>query len=101
MQFLDETFSQASVGIRNDEINTAEMVCRFDDVVNIGGLFCKADGVCFVNVPGLVVGQLDALDVVRVICQFYLEYGGIFRLKAGFPFLFSECLSKLQNSSVH
>ena len=48
----------------NDNINTAEMICRFNYVIHIEYLIFHANGVGFKNVSGLIVGQTAAFYMV-------------------------------------
>ena len=56
----------------NDIVNTMEVVDGLYDVVYVDGIICHANGVCLKDVARLVVRQLTALYVVRVIGQVYL-----------------------------
>ena len=70
VKLLDERFGQLFTAVLDDEVNTAEVVGRFDDVVHIDGfVFQHADRVGFEDVSGLVGGQAAALDVVGVVGQ--------------------------------
>ena len=73
VKLLDKRFGQLFTAVLDDEVNTAEVVGRFDDVVHIDGfVFQHADRVGFEDVSGLVGGQAAALDVVGVVGQLHL-----------------------------
>ena len=73
MKLLDERFGQLFTAVLDDEVNTAEVVGRFDDVVHIDGfVFQHADHVGFEDVSGLVGGQAAALHVVGIVGQLHL-----------------------------
>ena len=73
VKLLDERFGQLFTAVLNDEVNAAEVVGRFDDVVHVDGfVFQNADRVGFKDVAGLVGGQAAALDVVGIVRQLHL-----------------------------
>ena len=73
VKLLDERFGQLFTAVLDDEVNTAEVVGRFDDVVHVDGfVFQHADRVGFEDVAGLVGGQAAALHVVGVVGQLHL-----------------------------
>lgn len=73
VKLLDERFGQLFTAVLDDEVNTAEVVGCFDDVVHIDGfVFQHADRVGFEDVSGLVGGQAAALDVVGIVGQLHL-----------------------------
>ena len=57
MKAFDETLGEFAVGFFNEMVYGPEMICGFDDIVNIHYPVCKTDCVCFKNVAGLIVGQ--------------------------------------------
>lgn len=73
VKLLDERFGQLFTAVLDDEVNTAEVVGRFDDVVHVDSfVFQNADRVGFKDVSRLVCGQPAALDVVGIVGQLHL-----------------------------
>ena len=61
MQPFDEGFRQWLHGIVDDRIDAAEVIGCFDNVVYIYRSVFKTDGVGFINVARLVMGQAAAI----------------------------------------
>ena len=55
-----------------DVIDATEMVCRFDDVVHPNRFIRNADGIRFIDIPGLFLCQPATLYVVGVVSKVYL-----------------------------
>ena len=73
VKLLDERFGQPFTAVLNDEVNAAEVVGRFDDVVHVDSfVFQHADRVGFEDVACLVGGQPTALHVVGIVGQLHL-----------------------------
>ena len=73
MKLLDERFGQLFTAVLNDEVNAAEVVGRFDDVVHVDWfVFQHADRIGFEDVAGLVGGQSATLEVVGIVRQLHL-----------------------------
>lgn len=67
VKFLDEFFRQSFACLINHQINTAEVIGSFNDIVHIDGAVLKADGIRFEDISGLIVGQSAPLHMVGVI----------------------------------
>ena len=73
VKFLDERFGQPFTAVLDDEVNTTEVVGRFDNVVHVDWfVFQHADRIGFEDVARLVGGQAAALHVVGVVGQLHL-----------------------------
>ena len=80
-----------AIGIVDDHINAAEMVGRFNHVIDIDSLFFNTDGIGFKNKAGLLAGKAASLDVVGIVGQVNLnpvidpagQAGLLFPLKYG------------------
>ena len=96
MQFFDQALGQSFVRPVYNEVDTTEMVRRFDDVVNINSRICDSYRVGFKDEPGLLVGQAAAFDMIGVIGQVNL---GTMIDSATDPafFLFTKLLEKRGN----
>ena len=64
MKFLNELLGQCRFCVLNNHIDTAEMICRFNHIINIENFIFHADRICFKNISGLIVSQTAAFDVV-------------------------------------
>ena len=67
VKLLDEGFAQAVGRMVDDEVDAAEVVGGFYDVVHIYRLVRDADGVGFEDVACLLMGQAAPFDVVGVV----------------------------------
>lgn len=67
MKVFDERFSELSVSIVDDVVYRTEVVCGFNNVVDVDRAVCKADGVGLENIAGLVMGQPAAFYMVGII----------------------------------
>ena len=84
----------------DDIVDAAEVVCGLNDIVHIDGLafalalvIGETDRVGLKDVPGLVVGEFAALDVVGVVRQINLR--AVVDAAAHFAlFLFAKSLQK-------
>ena len=73
MQFFNKRLGQPLLGTVDNEVDTAEMVRRFDNVVYTDAFALDADGVRFEDIARLVVRQSAAFDVVGVVGQIDLR----------------------------
>ena len=73
MNLLNHILSKPLLCVVDDEVDTTEMVHRFKDVIHVDGIGGDANGVGFIDIACLVVGQLATLDVVGVIGQINLN----------------------------
>ena len=73
MQLLNQRFGQLCPCLLNDQVDTAEVVGRLNDIVHPDRFVSNADGVRLENVPRLVVSQAATLDVVGVIGEINLD----------------------------
>ena len=72
MNLLDHILGKSLLCMIDDEINTAEVVYSFKDIIHVNSVRGDTDGVGFIDITRLVVRQFAALDVVGVIGQVYL-----------------------------
>ena len=86
VETLYHGLGKRAVGVVDDHINAAEMVGRFNHVIDIDSLFFNADGIGLKNKAGLLAGKAASLDVVGiplsmrsifVICTLYAAIGKI------------------------
>ena len=73
MQLLDKRLGQPLFGTVDNEVDTAEVVRRLDNVVYTDAFALDADGVRLEDIARLVVRQSAAFDVVGVIGQIDLR----------------------------
>ena len=73
MQLLDKRLGRSLLGTVDNEVDTTEVVRRFDNVVYANALTLDADGVRLEDVARLVVRQTTALDMIGVIGQIDLR----------------------------
>ena len=73
MEFFDEGFRQPVFGVVDDVVDAAEVVGSLYDVIYIDAVFRDADRVGLEDVPGLLVGEPVALDVVGIVGQINLS----------------------------
>ena len=91
METLYHGLRKRAIGVIDDHINAAEMVGRFNHVIDIDSLFFDADGIGLKNKAGLLAGKAASLDVVGIIGQVNLnpvidpagQTGLLFPLKHG------------------
>ena len=77
----------------DDIVDAAEVVGGLHDVIHIDAVFGDADRVGLEDIPGLLVGELAALDVVGVVGQ--VNLGAVVDAAADFTlFFFSESFEK-------
>ena len=69
MQLLDKRLGQQFLGAVDNEVDTAKMVRRLDNVVYTDAFALDADGVSLEDIARLVMRQSAALDMVGVIGQ--------------------------------
>ena len=72
MNLLNHILGKSLLSVVDNEIDTAEVVYSFKDIVYVDGIRGDTDGVGFIDITRLVVRQFAALDVVGVIGQVYL-----------------------------
>ena len=72
MNLLDHILGKSLLCMIDDEIDTAEVVYSFKDIIHVNSVRGDTDGVGFIDITRLVVRQFAALDVVGVIGQVYL-----------------------------
>ena len=58
----------------DDHINALEVIGCFDHIIYIDNTVLHANGVGFVDIPCLVVGQTAALNVIGVIGKVDLDF---------------------------
>ena len=68
-----EGFTQRLICLLNTQVYAAEVICRLQNIIHIDRFGFHADGVGLVDVPGLIVGQAAALDVVGVVGELDLH----------------------------
>ena len=64
MQLFDQSFGDGLLGIPDDHINAFEVIGRFDYIVHIDNTVPYANGIGFIDIPCLVMGQTAAFNVV-------------------------------------
>ena len=64
VQLFDESFGDGLLGIPDDYINAFEVIGCFDYIIHIDNTILHANGVGFVDIPCLVMGQTAAFNVV-------------------------------------
>ena len=69
MNLLDHILGKSLLCMIDDEIDTAEVVYSFKDIIHVNSVRGDTDGVGFIDITRLVVRQFAALDVVGVIGQ--------------------------------
>ena len=69
VQFLDKRLGQPLLGTVDNEVDTAEMVRRLDNVVYTDAFALDADGIRLEGIARLFVRQSAAFDVVGVVGQ--------------------------------
>ena len=72
MERLDKNFAQCVICLLDDKVDTAEVVCRFHDVVDIDRSGFCGNRVRFVNITRLVVCQAASLHMIGIIGKFDL-----------------------------
>ncbi len=70
----------------DDIVDAAEVVGGLHDVIHIDAVFGDADHVGLEDIPGLLVGELAALDVVGVVGQ--VNLGAVVNATADFTLFF-------------
>lgn len=77
LQLLDKSLRQRLHGAGEDHIHTEEVIARFDDVVDLDGLFVGEDAVSFVQYLNLIAGEPVAghatVAVDHVDLQVFIE----------------------------
>ena len=66
VDFLDKGFRESVFGVVNDVVDTAEVVSGLHNVIHVDTVFGDANRVGLEYVPGLLVGEPAALDVVEL-----------------------------------
>ena len=64
---------QHSASLINHHIDAAEMVGGLDYIVHIDRLILKADGIGLEDIPGLIMGQAAALNMIGIVGQIDLH----------------------------
>ena len=64
MQLFDQSFGDGLLGIPDNYINAFEVIGCFDYIIHIDNTILHANGVGFVDIPCLVMGQTAAFNVV-------------------------------------
>ena len=76
VDFLDHCFRQFVFCVVDDVVDAAEVIRGFNDVVYSDGIvlaFRESDSVGLIDVPGLLMSQSAAFDVVRIVGKVYLS----------------------------
>ena len=71
---FDKTFAQLRLRVFDNFIDTAEVVRRLDNIVNINALVGDADSVGFEDISRLIVGETTSFDMVGVVGQLNLYF---------------------------
>ena len=74
MQLFDQSFVDGLLSIPDDHINALEVIGRFDHIIHIDNAIFHANGIGFIDIPRLVMGQAAALNVVGVIGKVDLDF---------------------------
>lgn len=74
MQLFNKRFADGFLCIPDDKVNALKVIGCFDHIIHIDNTVLHADGIGFVNIPRLVMGQAAALDVVGVIGEVDLNF---------------------------
>ena len=64
VQLFDQSFGDGLLGIPDDHINAFEVIGRFDYIIHIDNTVPYANGIGFIDIPCLVMGQTAAFNVV-------------------------------------
>ena len=69
MKLFDETFSNCFISISYDIVDTPEMICCFNDIIDIDavGCFIIAYGIRFKNESCLVMSLFASFHVIGII----------------------------------
>ena len=67
MKLFNEGLAERLCGLLNNHIDALEVVGRFYNVIHIHSILTHANGVCFINVAGLIMSKATAFDVVGVV----------------------------------
>ena len=74
MQVLDKFFAELRFCAFDNLVDTTKVIGGFDDIVHPHAFLGDADGVCFKNKAGLVVGQAAALHMIGIVGQLHLHF---------------------------
>lgn len=74
MQLFDQSFADGLLGISDDHIDALEVIGCFDYIIYIDNTVLHANGVGFIDIPCLVMGQAAALNVIGVIGKVDLDF---------------------------
>ena len=74
MQFFDQSFAERFPGVADNHINAFEVIGRFDHIIHIDNAILHTDGVGFIDIARLVMGQAAALHVIGVIGKVDLDF---------------------------
>ena len=71
---FDQSFGDGLLGISDDHIDALEVIGCFDYIIYIDNTVLHANGVGFVDIPCLVMGQAAALNVIGVVGKVDLDF---------------------------
>ena len=74
MQLFDQCFTDGLLGIPEDQIDALEMIGGFHHIIDVDDTMFHADGIGFVDIPRLVVGQTASLNVVGIVGEIDLNF---------------------------
>ena len=74
MQLLNKAFRKLCVSTLDNKINTAEVIYRFNNIINLHSLIRNAESFRFKNTAGLIMSKLRAFNVIRVIGKVNLNF---------------------------
>ena len=73
VQLLNKRFCQLCTGQLNNQVDAAEVVGRFNNIIHLDSLVRDTDSVGFKDIPSLVMGQAATLNMIGIIGEVNLD----------------------------